>query len=875
MSTPAFQEQATLLPCLWIPEELQNFISHLDKHFHLNTPEAEPIPGHHIIALKDERSIRRVLRKLQGSPEIDIRIFPADLLLSESLDGLMMKAQPADCWLEMVNNFGLELNDAVAIAEDLLKLESDQIQLNLDLDQLRSRVSISQGREISSWEWDKKYIEPLKAKLGYGGNDKGKILRFPTGSELDLAAIKEQIRDILSQDLKVPEVEAAKIKIRYANPAITDREFRNLWSAVEVEFEAEQSASDHIQEVEELVKLGDQTITLADFLPPDLASPIAAWCQWLNIREETALTAFLAGTSSLHQTGTELVISRKRNFTVPPTLYAALVSESGQKKSPIYRTLIRQPLDALEIDAEERFKAAMQDWREEMKSWQAAGSNGEAPPEPPKPPIFYFTDANGEGLKTAAATHPSKTLMGLVDELAGLFNSHDKYRNGRGSDRQDMLSYFDGTGAKVLRASGVKANVRKLYLSLFGTIQPDVLKRLMTDCSDPDGQWARFLFVNQPLVPSDLDDDDCSVNITERITEFYRWLNRVPEMEYVLSKAAYDRYRPVYRQLERLRVSHPQAGMRAVYSKMEGYIGRLAINLHVCQQWADGLVTPEAEISLEIMEKAIALAKFYIGQTKLIHFNSDDSELAPTVVKLINFSKLLQSAGKEGWVKAKDFVNTITRKHRPKVDAARAWMREAVALGFGCIRGIGRSLEFCWRPEKVDEVDKVDEKVDKSSTAGTTTQQVFQEKVDKVDDKAMDNLIMSEVEVFVLPQHNDNGYVDSETELEEDNNLSTSSTFLCNDHISRVSTVDESSTFRLPEDKSSTFSASDASIELKQPPPMEEESLTIVVGDFVYWSGCPAHCESFSPFEVMAVEGDYAKLDLFPKSVPLAELRKA
>jgi hypothetical protein len=47
------------------------------------------------------------------------------------------------------------------------------------------------------------------------------------------------------------------------------------------------------------------------------------------------------------------------------------------------------------------------------------------------------------------------------------------------------------------------------------------------------------------------------------------------------------------------------------------------------------------------------------------------------------------------------------------------------------------------------------------------------------------------------------------------------------------------------------------------------------VGDRVHWSECPSHCESFSPFEITGIEGDYAKLDLFAKPVLLAQLRLA
>jgi hypothetical protein len=46
------------------------------------------------------------------------------------------------------------------------------------------------------------------------------------------------------------------------------------------------------------------------------------------------------------------------------------------------------------------------------------------------------------------------------------------------------------------------------------------------------------------------------------------------------------------------------------------------------------------------------------------------------------------------------------------------------------------------------------------------------------------------------------------------------------------------------------------------------------VGDRVNWSECPGHCEQFAPFEITAINGDYAKLDIVEKPVKLVELRK-
>jgi hypothetical protein len=54
-----------------------------------------------------------------------------------------------------------------------------------------------------------------------------------------------------------------------------------------------------------------------------------------------------------------------------------------------------------------------------------------------------------------------------------------------------------------------------------------------------------------------------------------------------------------------------------------------------------------------------------------------------------------------------------------------------------------------------------------------------------------------------------------------------------------------------------------------------ELNQALKVGDRVNWENCPAHCEQFAPFEIMSLDGDYAKLDLFEKLVPLAELNRA
>jgi hypothetical protein len=569
------------------------------------------------------------------------------------------------------------------------------------------------------------------------------------------AALRSQIEDILIQDLPPSQLQAAKIRIRKAFPGVSEREIRELFETLEQELELSESRSDRRSEVDNLLKLGDQSLSLSEFLPADLAEPLTQLAGSLSIRPEVCLTLLLVAASSLHKTQTELVLHRGQSFSVPPTIFAGLVSESGQKKSPLLKALVKKPLSVLQREKRVAFQEALTQYEKDITGWDKCKSeerSSQFPSGKPKQPqqrLYYFTNATGEGLLYQFQAHPDKALLALVDELAGLFASQNKYSGGRGSDRQDILSAFDGTGATVLRASGTKADIDGLLLSICGTIQPEVLKRLMRDCSDPDGQWARFLFINQPLVAAKLSDDDgSSIDLTGRLLDYYRAIDQLPAREYRLSRKAFKRYQPVYNKLERLRVSHPNPGMRAVYSKMEGYIGRLALNIHVLHELAAGKTLPDAEIPLEHMESAIALAKFYIGQVKLIHAScaADLGEMAPHLAKVVELSKRMEATTGNSWIKAKVVQSGYDSRHRPRPDAIRSWFRELEALSLGATRGAGIRLEYSWKlpdfpiddsdpppQKKVEKVDKSGEKWITSPPTETTVNQGSSEKVEKVD----------------------------------------------------------------------------------------------------------------------------------------------
>ncbi|MCA1992873.1 MAG: DUF3987 domain-containing protein, partial [Coleofasciculus sp. S288] len=560
-------------------------------------------------------------------------------------------------------------------------------------------------RRLSQTTYERHCPTYIKSKLACSQRSvvSGNVKKDPIINKQELF---RKIKEILLLDLPPAELQLCKILLRAENRQISERELSQLFEALDREIELSESRNSRRAEVDNLLKLGDQSLNLREFLPAELADPLENLGVSLSIRPEVCLTSLLVATSSVHKIGTELVIHRGIGFSVPPGIYSGLVAESGQKKSPVLKAIIRKPLSILQKEKRDAFSQTNADYEKNIVEWDKCRSHNRqskfpnGKPKKPEQLLYYFTSSTGEGILYQFQAHPHKPLLALVDELAGLFASQNKYTMGRGSDRQEILSAFDGTGATVLRASGTRADIDKISLSIFGTIQPEVLRRLMKDCSDPDGHWARFLFVNQPLSASTLPKaDGKSIDLTKLLLKYYRTIDRLPVLEYRLSPEAFTRYQPVYNQLEQLRVSHPNPGMRAVYSKMEGYIGRLALNLHVLHELATGKTVPAEEIPLAIMEKAIALAKFYIGQVMLVHANcaTDLSDLAPHLAKIVALSKRMDSTTGNPWIKAKVVQSGYDSRHRPRPDSIRSWFRELEALGIGTTRGAGIRLEYSWK----------------------------------------------------------------------------------------------------------------------------------------------------------------------------------
>ena len=476
----------------------------------------------------------------------------------------------------------------------------------------------------------------------------------------------------------------------------TENNVNKIYHLQEQEIDIKEAREDTARMIAAVQHAKSAQIRLNSVLPLSLAQPLNQYAQWLNVKAETLLLTLLTTVSALHNSQTIGIVNRDWNFKVKPNLYGAIVAPPSQKKSPIVNTIADEPLKVLEKKARRAYKQQLKDYQQLIQMYESLDQQerleqfpeGQPPAPPDRRKVYSFTKTTGEGLREQVKAYPDQGLLAIPDELAGLLKSLNVYRNGRGSDEEDLLSYYDGAGERVLRASGLAGDFDTLLLGILGTIQPEVLKEFLGNCQDHNGRWSRFMFVNQPLSASKMSADGGSFDLTPMLAELYEKVSQLPPQEYRPTNEAFAYYTQVYNELEQRRIIDPNSAMSAVWGKAEGRIGKVALNLHVIHELMAGRI-PDLFIPRERYLEATQITLFFIQQIFSLYKEFGEAGSLPS-----NLTKVIELSKKKGVVSARDVMQRIDSKSRPKAVDVRSWFRELEAMGYGETSGEGRSLRF-------------------------------------------------------------------------------------------------------------------------------------------------------------------------------------
>lgn len=585
-----------------------------------------------------------------------------------------------------------------------------------------TRISDGKGLDVADWIEQGATAEQVLAAVGQKrsfkvtkdaalGKEKTNLVSLPSRS-LSIEQLEAEIEQLLSEDLSESKLKGRILELA-SRSVKQPKDIRELYDLKQLEQERLDTTEDRAGEVSKLLKMGSYRLKLSSFLAPSLAKPLEAIADYIGVAPAGMLFTLLPTVASLCKVGTRLELIEATDFYALPILYTGLVAESGSAKSPSQKTILK-PLFALQADADEDFKYSMSEYEKAKAAYRPGGDD--SPPAEPTAHEYYTSDVTREGLALLQSRQPDRGILGYLDELSAVVSQQGQYKGGKGSDREALLSGKDGSPIKVNRASGKRISVAQSAYSITGTTQPSTLKDLMGDMSDGTGQWARFLWCILPLQSSPYPENAARYDISEMLTALYCRVRDLPPETYRMSAEARRLYIGWYNELDRLKMEEPKGALRAVYQKMKGDTGVLALLGHITNSSLAVGQTPEPIVSEQAMKNAITLSKFCISQVKLIHAMGDESsgELSPVMAKAIEYSQ------RKGWVTPRELQAGIRSLKGKTANDIRQMFQELCNMGYGAIEGSGSQIR--WSAQITNKIADVLEVAD--ATADTPCQQM-------------------------------------------------------------------------------------------------------------------------------------------------------
>lgn len=437
------------------------------------------------------------------------------------------------------------------------------------------------------------------------------------------------------------------------------------------------------RDIHQLLSADRTRLQISELLPKQVAGAINMRAALLGLMSENYLFAVLAAVSCCQKAETRIEISKRMGWSEPPIINAAIVAESSQRKTPILKDTIYLPFRRLEQKEAQDYDQAYNQYEIDCDRYTATkpkdrADGGMTRPTAPVPRLHLLSDISMEGAISQSCAHPNTPLLYVRDELSGIFGDINKYRGGRGSDRQVLLEAFNGAAIRSVRAGGKTLIHNNFLMGMFGGIQPEVLQRLMGEGDDADGLWGRFLFTIQPTVaaPSMPDRGGEVVNdLPELLGEIYERIDDLPDLTYQLSDDAYNLFRQYRDILETERVNQTNApAIRHLAGKLQGITARIALNLHTFWWAANPKGAIATEIDLTTMARAIEIADYALAQARLL-----SAQYSPFTGTSGKIHKMLQVIKDQGVATIRDIQRRV---ERASADAARCLIEQAISLGF-------------------------------------------------------------------------------------------------------------------------------------------------------------------------------------------------
>jgi hypothetical protein len=313
-------------------------------------------------------------------------------------------------------------------------------------------------------------------------------------------------------------------------------------------------------------------------------------------------------------------IKVKNTWIDTPNLWLAIVGKRGTMKSPTIKFPVT-PLQKDEITFAEEYE-------KEITSWNRLEKEQQNQEEKPTRKQRVTTDITTEGLIRLIKENPNG--IGIIkDELNGLFKEMNRYQ-GAGA-LEFLLSAYTGGQYIKNRATQDSTTVENVYLSIIGTIQPQILKSIANNNTD-NGFIDRWLYVkSENKVPGFNIDSDIDIQYIESYNRFIIDIKNMSSSNDSMvwsAKARTEFQDGINRIRTIMRNEETPHQLTAYLSKMETYFARFCILIAVMDQ--------EIQIEKQHVQKAYMLTKFYIYTANNTFIGFDNEEEINAIYKTEN-----------------------------------------------------------------------------------------------------------------------------------------------------------------------------------------------------------------------------------------------
>lgn len=308
-------------------------------------------------------------------------------------------------------------------------------------------------------------------------------------------------------------------------------------------------------------------------------------------------------------------------WIAPCCLYICIIGDSGLRKTPVLK-FFSKPIQEIEDEYQHAYELDLKKYRAAKQEAQ----NAKIPfgDELPRRKNFKIQSATTESIDSELCSGDNSILVDR-DELVGLLKSLNQYR--QGDDQEKFLTYFEGDGVKINRASAEVKYTRFSNVCIVGGTQPSKLGEFSGRGRDADGTVYRFLFSYPEGIKKQhlkegrviIENEGYYKDIFERLHNLSFALDkRGQPTPHILEWCddARSLFKKWYDSNADLFNSSQVIQERSIMSKIEGVLPRLALVLELMQRATD---LPDNAQSIDLKKVCVSVNSFN-GAKRLVDY---------------------------------------------------------------------------------------------------------------------------------------------------------------------------------------------------------------------------------------------------------------